>query len=310
MDPGENGHGSSFDEGSEPVGPPDVPGAAPAHPLLRVRMGPLLAIGVIAFAIPLGAGLARPAVASGRDFVILASVVTYGIFIAWMAIALPRARISWRRLLGRPPSPGRVFEIVAVALMHVMFAGFSFVLMLALLHRIAPRLAQELADIAAMSAPSGPPAPGLFLMVAVAAPIVEELLFRGLMLQHFALRWGATRAVLVSSAIFAVLHPQHPVGLFVFSVLLSLLFLSSRSLIVTIVAHAVTNASLLLIAGSAGRAGARAPQVSELLVMAPTAALGAGLVGLFVALYMMRRWPRPGTPIPYDASVDEAAPRV
>jgi membrane protease YdiL (CAAX protease family) len=46
------------------------------------------------------------------------------------------------------------------------------------------------------------------LMATIGAPIVEELIFRGLALRAFERRWGAITGVVGSSAVFAVLHVQ------------------------------------------------------------------------------------------------------
>lgn len=286
------------------TGPPvSSPPEAP-HPLLRIRLGPLLVLALLAFGVPVAAGLGRLPLPGGHDFVLVASALTYGLFVAWLAVAVPRAGVSWTRLFGAPPPPGRTFEIMLVAWMHILFAANSFVVILAVLHRLAPRLARELAEIAAMSHTLGSaPRPELILTMVVVAPVVEELLFRGVLLQNFALRWGAPRAVLASSAIFAALHPQHPLGLFVFSVLLSVLFLSTRSLAAAMLAHALTNGTLLLITHLAARGASvpETPEVSRMVAAAPAALVGLGLVGVFVGLYLRRRWPARDAVIPYDA---------
>ena len=284
-----------------PVPPP--PTSASLHPLLRIRLGPLLAVAVVGLGAPLAAGWARRTPPVGHDFIVVASAVVYGLFVAWLAFALPRAGVSWSRLIGRAPGARAALEILLVAWMHILFAANSFVLMLAVLHRVAPRLARELAEVAASSRTIG--SARLVLMTVVVAPVVEELLFRGVLLQRLALRWGAPRAIFVTSAIFALLHPQHPLGLFVFSLLLSLLFLSSGSLITPILAHALTNGTLLVIAHLAEVNGVvpAAPDVGRIAEAAPAAAVGVGLVGLFIALYLLRRWPPRGAPIPYDAAV-------
>jgi membrane protease YdiL (CAAX protease family) len=54
----------------------------------------------------------------------------------------------------------------------------------------------------------GPATPILVLFVVVGAPVVEELFFRGLVLRSLERRFGALAAVLVSSAVFGMAHPQ------------------------------------------------------------------------------------------------------
>jgi len=90
--------------------------------------------------------------------------------------------------------------------------------------------------------------PALYAAIAVtavlAAPVVEELVFRGVALPLLARCSGGGLAVLASSALFACVHFHLPsvVPLFVLAVLLSMAYLFSGSLTVPVVMHALFNA--------------------------------------------------------------------
>ena len=104
----------------------------------------------------------------------------------------------------------------------------------------------------------------IFLLATIAAPIVEEIMFRGVLFSHLrgAMRaWhasvGIVLAALISSVIFAAIHPQ---GLIFIPPLagLGIGFCLCRewsgSLVPAMVAHAVSNGlvlslSLLLFSG-------------------------------------------------------------
>jgi len=75
------------------------------------------------------------------------------------------------------------------------------------------------------------------------APLVEEVVFRGILLSALHDRWGRTVAVLGSSAVFAALHvvPYSIPPIFVLALVLGRLFLTSRSLWTSIASHAVFN---------------------------------------------------------------------
>jgi len=79
------------------------------------------------------------------------------------------------------------------------------------------------------------------LVAVVLAPIAEEVLFRGLLLQRWATKWGTWRAVMATSALFAVGHVEL-LGHFVFGVVMCALYLRTRSLWVPIATHALNNA--------------------------------------------------------------------
>lgn len=88
--------------------------------------------------------------------------------------------------------------------------------------------------------------PGLYnalmlVSVLVVAPVAEEFIFRGVLLHRWGVKWGIRPAIVLTSVLFGVLH-SNLVGLFMFGVVMSLLYLSTRSLLVPIAAHALNNA--------------------------------------------------------------------
>ncbi len=87
------------------------------------------------------------------------------------------------------------------------------------------------------------------VMVIVVAPVLEELLFRGILLPGLRRRLKPWPAMLVGSAIFSLLHVDAwpaPVPLFVLAIFLSYLWYRTNSLVPSIVLHAVFNGANLL----------------------------------------------------------------
>lgn len=97
--------------------------------------------------------------------------------------------------------------------------------------------------------------------VALLAPLWEEVLFRGLLLRSLHRRFGAVPAVLLSSAAFGALHVQPGRGAALvlltgtLGVLLAVVTLRTGRLGPAVVAHAVFNATTVLLVG-VGAAGA------------------------------------------------------
>jgi len=83
----------------------------------------------------------------------------------------------------------------------------------------------------------------LMLLAVVVAPLVEEMLFRGILLPVLMKKIGLGAAVVVSSILFALIHQHLPslIPLFVLSIALSLLYVYSGSLWGAIVLHALFN---------------------------------------------------------------------
>lgn len=90
----------------------------------------------------------------------------------------------------------------------------------------------------------------LVLVVALGAPIIEELVYRGLILQALQSRLNDWLALLISSAWFALIHLQ-PVelpGLFAFALVLGICFQRTGRLGMAIFAHIGFNSAGLLLA--------------------------------------------------------------
>ena len=78
------------------------------------------------------------------------------------------------------------------------------------------------------------------LSLCVVAPIIEEFAFRGIILHRWAHVYGLRFAILASSLLFAIVHPD-PVGAFFFGIGMCVLYLKTQSLVLPIVCHGLNN---------------------------------------------------------------------
>jgi hypothetical protein len=82
-----------------------------------------------------------------------------------------------------------------------------------------------------------------FFVVAVVAPIGEEIFFRGFAYQGIKNRWGAMWGAALSSLAFALMHGSVPLMLtyFFLGLILTLIFQRTRTLAAPILAHSLNN---------------------------------------------------------------------
>lgn len=80
-----------------------------------------------------------------------------------------------------------------------------------------------------------------FLLIVIAAPIVEEFLFRGILLHNRIQKSGVFWGVLFTSFIFGMLHPLTFASSFVAGLFFSYLYLYYRNIWIPILAHALMN---------------------------------------------------------------------
>lgn len=95
------------------------------------------------------------------------------------------------------------------------------------------------------------------LTLVVMAPLFEEVIFRGVLLESLRVRYGVVAAWILSSVLFGVvhLHPTVAVNAFFMGLILGFVYLATESLWASIFLHAVNNGiSYVLLAAGFGSA--------------------------------------------------------
>jgi membrane protease YdiL (CAAX protease family) len=134
------------------------------------------------------------------------------------------------------------------------------------------------------------------LVAAVVAPIVEEIIFRGIILRGFAEKYGKNRALLYSSLLFGIVHlnpwqfiPAVALGLF-----LGALYLRTGTVVTTCIAHAFYNGAILVLSRFPSTRALVDAEVSGGLSQAVFGALtAAGLVVFCLGFWLLLRSSRP-----------------
>ena len=89
---------------------------------------------------------------------------------------------------------------------------------------------------------------GAFMKVAVIAPIVEELIFRGIILQGLRRNYNAFIAVFMSALLFSLFHlnPWQMPATFLLGLLLGWLMVMNNNILLSILGHSINNLLVLL----------------------------------------------------------------
>ena len=171
---------------------------------------------------------------------------TYGFLLLAALRSLHQAEIAPGELFGVPPGEvsGWLRTMLHVPVMFA-FAAMSLWATAYVASWLFPSLAQYLFDqqrdagpLKALGESGSAP---LILFVVVIGPVIEEFVFRGVLMRRWIARRGLWRGIIGSSLIFALLHPPFWIGAFVVGIFLSLLYLVTRSLYVPIAFHALYN---------------------------------------------------------------------
>jgi membrane protease YdiL (CAAX protease family) len=241
-----------------PTGAPVIYPPPPAGPAAEAAVGPAAwewwqgALGVVTavfgsgIAVAIVFGIAAIFGADAGDpsgGVAIAGLLVQNVCFVAIVIAFARMRggplASW--MLGlRPPQPGW-----GIAIVWIIAAYVTLIILGALWDLVVdipdPKVVEDLGvtanDAAAIAGAA---------MICVAAPIAEELLFRGLLFPSLRGRLGTVGAALVTGLTFGSVHvvgsPVEALPLLaVFGVILCFVYVKTRSLLPCMIVHSINN---------------------------------------------------------------------
>ncbi|MEM6256133.1 MAG: type II CAAX endopeptidase family protein [Cyanobacteria bacterium P01_D01_bin.156] len=227
------------------------------------------------------------------------SMLIFGMMCATLLVAGQRAGLNLKKLFGNPPRFPWGYGLLLLSSMFIFSLSSSLLLFYGV-SLFAPGFVEARLSESLFNVNTSAPQLYRYLMLFVAiifAPITEEFIFRGVLLQRWAVRWNLPVGILLSSVLFGVLHHNNPLGLTMFGVIMALLYIRTRSLWVPMLAHALNNIISV---------------TPELLISTPeTFDMGefqsswwVGLVGLCLAVpilghFILKSWPKKDTPPPY-----------
>lgn len=219
-----------------------------------------------------------------------AGFVLYGMLLFWLLQQLEKADLDVDEFIGRWPGARLLGEGLLFAVVAELFClGVSD----GLVYTVAvfdAGLAESILKSWAWQLPPTVWRLEQFMEAVVIGPLVEELVFRGLVLRRLAARWGSTTAVIVSSVVFGGLHVDTAVQCTIFGITMALLYVRSQTLVVPIAAHMANNLVACMLTWYY-------PEYYPTTLAQLNAEMGWSMLWLalaspMVAYYCRRYWPR------------------
>lgn len=149
--------------------------------------------------------------------------------------------VSLRKFGFKPFAVKKAIGYIAAALGLMVAATLA---VFAIISIITPDVNLDQAqDVVFTKATAWPEIVLAFVALIIIAPIVEESIFRGLMLPAFAKKFGIVVAAIVTSILFGAVHGQLNVGIvtFILGLLLAWVYYKTRSLWPAIILHSLKN---------------------------------------------------------------------
>ena len=245
---------------------------------------------------------------AGAEWEVATGFLFYILISWWIIRNFNRVNLNYEKFIGNFPFDYNWFFLFTVIFAVIILSLGLGELSRYILSLINPNLLNHLPSTSVFFTYSETPyAPFLnfmeFIIAVVMAPIVEEFLFRGVILHRFTIKWDVKSAVLFSSLIFGFLHSDF-IGAFTFAIVMCILYIKTASILVPIMAHMVNNllaygTQIMSTFSPEGSIASHNLGVAVLLLM----------VSIVIILYFLyRNWPQRYWRPPYFQEVYDGIP--
>ena len=285
------------------------------NPFLQIKVRTLLLrflLVTIAISIGLGLYLAISGLKLNDQVLMpILYILIFGLLCLWVLADFKRLGINLRYVVGRLPNNQRWLPMVGLVIVILVFSISVYLVSFYLLSLAASSFVEQVLRSVATSPTPRRSVPLLVnllnaIVLVVAAPLAEEFLFRGVILQRWASKWGIRSALLVSSLLFGIGH-TNVVGLSVFGMVMGVLYLKTRTLIVLIACHALNN-FLVVVMGLLSSRSSTGSSLNSLEQL--RSGWWVGILLMVVSLPLLVRnisqnWPRKDAVIPYFINANQ-----
>lgn len=280
------------------------------NPFLKLKVRNLFVRGLL---LSLGFGIALGVLQGIIGVKFNAQIVTlilyiliFGFLCLWSLEDFDRYGIDMKYVVGRVPNSHKWLPMVGLVLLIILFSLSAYLVSFYLLSLAVPTFVESVMRQVATSPSPGTTSPPFYNLLAgivyiVIAPITEEFLFRGIILQRWASKWGIQTAVVVSGLLFGILH-ANVLGLTIFGIIMGVLYIKTRTLIVPIACHAFNNSLAVGMGLLSG--GSKTTTSTVNLLEQLRSSWWVGIVLMLISLpllvrFLYRNWPHKDALVPY-----------
>ncbi|MEM7712128.1 MAG: type II CAAX endopeptidase family protein [Cyanobacteria bacterium P01_A01_bin.68] len=180
-----------------------------------------------------------------QDSVIIIYIIQFVLLCLWTVKDFGRLKAKAKYVVGDLPQNYNWLRLTWLVPLIIIFSISCSIILFYLLSLAAPSFLEQLlrsvADTPSVDN-SNSFVSNLLVIVTfcLVAPVTEEFLFRGIILQRWATKWGICTGLISSSLLFGFVHPN-PIGLSLAGMIWGVLYIKTRSLVVPIAFHALNN---------------------------------------------------------------------
>ncbi|MEM8528371.1 MAG: CPBP family intramembrane glutamic endopeptidase [Bacteroidota bacterium] len=234
---------------------------------------------IIAIAILVATGIDMDTAAT-HPLVILLTIGLGTGFTTWFAVRKSGgvSQLNWKK--------GTSVGIVVLAMLAIWSLTF---VSSSLLMSFVPNAEAMVAELAALFQPSV----GTVIAAVILAPILEEVLFRGVILKGLLQKYGHWKAILISAVVFGIIHfhPLQAINAMVIGIVLGFVYWRTRSLMAVIILHFINNSFAFLLGTTTDLSEQNTRELIGNDVLFALALIGSLLLGIFLLRTIKRMTP-------------------
>ncbi|MEL6494045.1 MAG: CPBP family intramembrane glutamic endopeptidase [Cyanobacteria bacterium J06623_7] len=242
---------------------------------------------------------------------ILINSFFYLIIIAWLLFYQNRTKLSFSYLWGRRALLTEYGGLLLLVIPLMLFAFGSTQIIYYLLYLVSPEVVDGLLSQELLLTAKSTAYPGLYntiqvIAIVILAPIVEEILFRGVFFHRWGTKWSVRTAVITSSIIFGCLH-FNLLWASLFGLVMCFAYLKTKSLAVPIAMHFLNNFIALGISfWFLWRPNPESTSIDALQSSLGQSAIATLVASIWLIIFCRRHWRLIQKPLPYFANRDAA----
>lgn len=226
---------------------------------------------------------------SGPTNDVLSSYIFYAIILSWIFYKFRKTKIDYHKIIGKRPEKHELREISAVTVFVILIGvGTSTLITYIAITMHLSFLVDFLNQPTFYTGLNSFYYNALiFLLIVIFGPIVEELLFRGVILNRLAVKWGLTVSIILSSLLFGILHADL-IGAFIFGMMMAAIYIKTQTLWAPVICHILNNFIASLLELTIGND-----------LFSASKYLWIGIIFLtistpYIAFYLYKNWPKSG----------------
>src|SRR3989344_4699456 len=233
-----------------------------------------------------------------------ASLWFYGTLLSWVFYEFKQNNLHLENIIGKVHGKKDFFALFLVFPLFILSIG-SFLLLFWGLSYLFPIYVQSVLNEPLFLTAEATKTPFIYnalevFLGLIAAPIIEEIFFRGILLHRWSLKWGIKKALIFSSILFGILHAS-VVGGFLFGLLMGVIYIKTKNLIIPIIFHMLNNLFAYLPSLISLYQGNIKPETYSLEAFQAEALIGllfAAIAAPIIFYYLYKNFPTNKTKLP------------